>query len=96
MFFYYGITEIPENYGIIERKAAKGIVLAGDKILLIFNNHGDYKFPGGGLKSGENFLMHSKEKCWKNADVSLNQLENVSAQQLNKTTTNMKRTVFSK
>ena len=56
MFFYYGISEIPENYRIIERKAAKGIVIDGNKILLIFNNHGDYKFPGGGLKSGETFF----------------------------------------
>lgn len=37
-----------------QRKAVRAVILNGDKILLIQTNKGDLKFPGGGVKEGEN------------------------------------------
>lgn len=62
MLFQYGLTEIPENCDVIERKASKGIVIINDKLLLIHTIHGDYKFPGGGLKSGEDYISALKRE----------------------------------
>lgn len=38
---------------IFKRTAARAIITNGDKYLMIFSKHGDYKFPGGGLEKGE-------------------------------------------
>lgn len=37
------------------RKAIRAIVMRKDKILLVFTNKGDYKFPGGGVIVGESY-----------------------------------------
>lgn len=62
MLFQYGLTKIPENYDMIERKASKGIVIVNCKLLLIHTNLGDYKFPGGGLKKYENYINALKRE----------------------------------
>ncbi len=38
---------------VFRRTAARGIIANGDQYLLIFSKYGDYKFPGGGMKEGE-------------------------------------------
>jgi 8-oxo-dGTP pyrophosphatase MutT (NUDIX family) len=50
----YGMDEITENMDVIRRNGAKAVVLDHNKIMMILTNKGDYKFPGGGLKNGEN------------------------------------------
>ncbi len=62
MLFQYGLTEIPENFDVIERKASKGIVIVNGKLLLIHTNLGDYKFPGGGLKKDEDYISALKRE----------------------------------
>ena len=37
----------------LQRTAARGILYRGDEVLLLASRHGDYKFPGGGVESGE-------------------------------------------
>ncbi|MGZ0146530.1 NUDIX domain-containing protein [Kribbella sp. WER1] len=39
----------------IERTAVRGVLARGDELLLLASRHGDYKFPGGGVESGETF-----------------------------------------
>lgn len=36
-----------------ERIAVRGVIIRGEKILLVKSNKGDYKFPGGGVNKGE-------------------------------------------
>lgn len=50
-----GIQEVKDqNAKITTREAARAIVLKGSKILMVYTNKGDYKFPGGGVKKKEN------------------------------------------
>src|SRR5688500_1361591 len=37
----------------IERTAVRGVLFRDDKLLLLASRHGDYKFPGGGVETGE-------------------------------------------
>lgn len=52
--------KICENEDVINNKdrftrvAVRGVILKGENILLVKSNRGDYKFPGGGVKKGEN------------------------------------------
>ncbi len=50
------ISDIREDSGliIVERLAARGIVLRGDDILLLYTErYDDYSLPGGGIDQGE-------------------------------------------
>lgn len=38
---------------IIKRNAVRGVIIKGNKILMIHSNQGDYKLPGGGIEQGE-------------------------------------------
>lgn len=38
----------------IKRIAIRAIIVKGNKILMVTNNKGDIKFPGGGINNGEN------------------------------------------
>lgn len=38
----------------IKRIAIRAIIVKGNKILMVTNNKGDIKFPGGGINKGEN------------------------------------------
>ncbi len=38
---------------VIERTAVRGVLFRGRELLLLASRHGDYKFPGGGVETGE-------------------------------------------
>lgn len=43
-----------ENGSVFKRTAVRGLICKNGKYLVIHSKkHGDYKFPGGGMKSGE-------------------------------------------
>ncbi len=48
-----GEKEIPQEYERNERTAVRAVLYYGDQVLMIKTNRGDYKFPGGGIKPGE-------------------------------------------
>ncbi len=48
-----GKSYIPKNVKITNRYAIRGVILDGNKILMIKTNKGDYKFPGGGTEGDE-------------------------------------------
>jgi len=48
-----GIKIRPIESKIQIREAVRAIVVRGNQILMIHNNKGDYKFPGGGVEAGE-------------------------------------------
>ncbi|OCA84078.1 NUDIX hydrolase [Bacillus sp. FJAT-27225] len=45
-------AEMKVNY----REAVRAVILSQDKILLVQNNKGDYKFPGGGVEKNESHV----------------------------------------
>jgi len=49
-----GLTELEHEKKVNVREAVRGIVIKKDGILLVQTNKGDYKIPGGGVKSYEN------------------------------------------
>ncbi|MDA3844917.1 MAG: NUDIX domain-containing protein [Vallitaleaceae bacterium] len=43
-----------ENYvDVLTRVAVRAVISKDNKVLMIHNNKGDYKFPGGGIETGE-------------------------------------------
>jgi 8-oxo-dGTP pyrophosphatase MutT (NUDIX family) len=38
---------------VVRRVAVRAVAIDGDRLLLLRSRHGDYKFPGGGVDSGE-------------------------------------------
>lgn len=57
MFFDFtlGINEInKEKIKVNYRKAVRAVIVKNNEILMVKSNRGDYKFPGGGVRSGEN------------------------------------------
>lgn len=44
---------LPENGSVYKRAAARGVILQDGRLLMIHTDRGDYKFPGGGVESGE-------------------------------------------
>jgi ADP-ribose pyrophosphatase YjhB (NUDIX family) len=49
-----GNASTATNPSILERTAARGILLYGSEILMIYTKrYNDYSFPGGGVNSGE-------------------------------------------
>lgn len=52
----------------IYREAVRGIIMHGNKLLMVYSSkNGDYKFPGGGVKENEDFeaalIREIKEEC---------------------------------
>lgn len=45
-----------EGGTVFRRNAVRGIVRRKDKYLVIYGKYGDYNFPGGGMKEGEELL----------------------------------------
>jgi len=60
--FVMGIEKIPPDMKIMCREAVRCIVVKGDTILMIKTNKGDYKLPGGGVKSDEEHLDSLKRE----------------------------------
>lgn len=50
-----GIQNKPAKAGIIHRVAVRAIVWKDKKLLMVLNNKGDYKFPGGGVEENEDY-----------------------------------------
>lgn len=53
--YVFGIKEKEkENIRLIYREVVRGIIFYNNNILMVHCNKGDYKFPGGGIDTGEN------------------------------------------
>ena len=44
------------NARIFKREAARAIISKDNEYLMITSKYGDYKFPGGGVKNGEDYI----------------------------------------
>jgi 8-oxo-dGTP pyrophosphatase MutT (NUDIX family) len=59
--------ELPPGGRLVERTAVRGVLFRGEDLLLLSSRHGDYKFPGGGVESGESFEValrrEFREEC---------------------------------
>ena len=56
MFFNFtlGIPKTEKEKSKVSlREAIRAVIIKDDKILMVHTNKGDYKFPGGGVESGE-------------------------------------------
>ena len=53
MYFSIDLKNYDPDAPVVHRQAARALVLHQGKYLMIFSKYGDYKFPGGGVKSGE-------------------------------------------
>ncbi|WP_160680394.1 NUDIX domain-containing protein [Clostridium sp. C8-1-8] len=42
-----------EKFKVIQREAIRAVIIEEKRVLLVGNNKGDYKFPGGGANKGE-------------------------------------------
>ena len=52
--FEIDLHDYEKDYKIFRRPSARGIIIKGDKIALVYSNKEKYyKFPGGGIKNGE-------------------------------------------
>ena len=47
------LKDYVESGSVFKRTAVRGIIEREGKYLVIFSKYGDYKFPGGGMESGE-------------------------------------------
>lgn len=53
--YLFGIKEVDKSKVKINcREAVRAVIFNGDNLLMVFNNKGDYKFPGGGVNKREN------------------------------------------
>lgn len=50
------LKDYKENGTVFKRTAVRGIIHKDNKFLIIHSKYGDYKFPGGGQKSGESLI----------------------------------------
>lgn len=56
--FSIDLNDYERNYIVYKRPSARGIILSGDKIALVYSKKEKYyKFPGGGIKENED--MHT-------------------------------------
>ncbi len=54
MYFnkFIGIEKVVNKH-VKVREAVRAVVIRDGKILMLHSNKGDFKFPGGGVESGE-------------------------------------------
>lgn len=50
---FFDAKNYPEHGSVFHRTAIRGVIFRGEKLLLVTNKFGDYKFPGGGADPGE-------------------------------------------
>ncbi|MHC0039650.1 NUDIX hydrolase [Pseudoneobacillus sp. C159] len=50
-----GLRNLEDGKVIRQRNAVRAIIFRDDRILLLYSNKGDYKFPGGGVDQGETY-----------------------------------------
>ena len=56
--FSIDLNDYEHNYIVYKRPSARGIIISGDKIALVYSKKEKYyKFPGGGIKENED--MHT-------------------------------------
>ena len=49
------IDKVSDSIGNVNyREAVRAVIVRGNKILMVHSTNRDYKFPGGGIKKGEN------------------------------------------
>lgn len=48
-----GEHDIPREYEVNERTAVRAVIFKDDYLLMVKNNRGDFKFPGGGVGNDE-------------------------------------------
>lgn len=64
------------NGKIITREAVRGIILKGKKVLMIFSSkNGDYKFPGGGVETGESYKETLRREIQEECGALVSQIE---------------------
>ena len=51
-----GIQDVDGKMNILRRDAVRAVIVKDDRILMIHTKKGDYKFPGGGIKEGEDYI----------------------------------------
>ena len=52
-----GLEKVSLDRKMKYREAVRAIIMKGNRILLVHNNRGDYKFPGGGVEAGETHVQ---------------------------------------
>lgn len=61
---------------IFYREAVRAIILKGDKLLMVHSDvNGDYKFPGGGVEEGENYIEALKREVLEEAGAHVLKVE---------------------
>jgi 8-oxo-dGTP pyrophosphatase MutT (NUDIX family) len=55
-----------------QRKAVRGVILQGKKLLMLYSNkYGDYAFPGGGMEKGESRIEALKREIREECGVKI-------------------------
>lgn len=57
-----GFTKSKNENDSIMRIAVRAIIMKDDKLLMVTNNKGDIKFPGGGVETGETHAIAIKRE----------------------------------
>ncbi|WP_139902044.1 NUDIX hydrolase [Clostridium thermarum] len=78
MLFNYeiGLKEFnPENMKINHREAVRAVIIRDNKLLMVHSNKGDYKFPGGGINSGESYEEALKREVREETGYIINNIK---------------------
>lgn len=60
------------SMGIINKKAARAIIIKDNKICLVRNNKNEFKFPGGGMDDNETIIDTLKREALEEAGMLIN------------------------
>jgi 8-oxo-dGTP pyrophosphatase MutT (NUDIX family) len=56
MNLFIDLNNYKKDGTVYKRTASRAIIKKDNKYLMIYSKYGDYKFPGGGVKEGENLI----------------------------------------
>lgn len=59
---HIGLTTSKKSEKMITRIAVRALILKNDKLLMVSNNKGDIKFPGGGVEPNESYNIAIKRE----------------------------------